>query len=64
MVLTIDRFEENYAVVETESKMMYNVPGALFPGAKEGDMYNLSPCENFRKEKIKQLMEDVWEVES
>lgn len=38
----IDRFEENWAVIEYGSQM-YNLPKSLLPkGAKEGDVLNLS----------------------
>ena len=60
MTITIDRFEGDYAVVETLDRMMYNIPKELLPDAKEGDMFDIVRRENFRKEKIKKLMDDVW----
>ena len=38
----IDRFEGDYAVVETEDKIMVNLPKSLIPGAKEGDVISIS----------------------
>lgn len=42
---------------------MIDVPIALFPGAKEGDLINITidpDATKARKEKIKKLMEAVW----
>lgn len=41
MKIIIDRFEEDFAVVELDEKM-YNVPRALFPEAQEGDTVEIT----------------------
>ncbi len=41
MRVIIDRFEEDYAVVEL-NEMMYTVPRALFDGAHEGDAVEIT----------------------
>lgn len=39
----IDRFEENFAVIECEDKSTFNIPRAILPrNAKEGDVIILS----------------------
>ncbi|NLN59034.1 MAG: DUF3006 domain-containing protein [Gammaproteobacteria bacterium] len=64
MNLTIDRFEGNFAVCETETREMVNIPLLVLPGAVEGDIINIvidkSETEQQRK-KIEKLMNDVWE---
>ena len=60
MIITIDRIEGEYLVVETEEEMMYNIPKDLLPNAKEGDMFEILPRENYRKEKIRRLMDEVF----
>jgi len=39
MQITIDRIEGDFAVVEIPDMTTIDVPLALFPGAKEGDVY-------------------------
>lgn len=42
MRLIIDRFEEEFAVVELENKEMVNLPRSIFPiEAKEGDIIKI-----------------------
>lgn len=41
MKLIIDRFEEDYAVALVEDKPV-NIPRLLLPGAKEGDMVDIT----------------------
>ena len=59
MNLTIDRFEGNFAVCETETREMVNIPLLVLPGAVEGDIINIvidkSETEQQRK-KIEKLM--------
>jgi hypothetical protein len=60
----IDRFEGDYAVVETEDKIMVNLPKLLIPGAKEGDVISISIDEEEtkkRKDNISKLMDDLWQ---
>ena len=41
MRVIIDRFEDNYAVVETENNEFYNIDKNLLEGAKEGDVIDI-----------------------
>jgi len=42
MQIIIDRFEGDFAIVEMPDLRLVNAPKALFPGAMEGDIYNIS----------------------
>ena len=42
MRVIIDRFEDRYAVVETNDKKIYNIDKALLAGAKEGDCISIT----------------------
>lgn len=64
MKVIIDRFEGDYAIVETENKEMVELPITLIPDAKEGDIINItidSEETKNRKEYIQNLMDDLWE---
>lgn len=63
MELIIDRFEEDFAVLEAEDRKCYNVPKEIIPaGAREGDLIIISLGDNSeRKTKIKRLMDDLFE---
>lgn len=65
MKVIIDRFEGDYAVVELPDLTMVDMPISLIPeGAKEGDVLviGIDPDEtDKRKERIKKLMDDLWE---
>lgn len=64
MKIIIDRFEGDFAVVETEDKVMVNLPITLIPGAKEGDVISITIDEvetQQRKDKILKKMDDLWE---
>jgi len=41
MRVIIDRFEEEYAVVELEDGSMAYLPAKLLPGAREGDVVEI-----------------------
>jgi hypothetical protein len=59
----IDRFEGEFAVVELPDRTMVNIPKILVPGAKEGDVLNItidSEATDDRKNKIMKLMDEVW----
>ncbi|ACQ52702.1 DUF3006 domain-containing protein [Clostridium botulinum] len=65
----IDRFEENFAVIELEDKKMINIDKNIIPKkAKEGDVINiegdiitLNEKERKRlKKEIDKLTEDMW----
>ena len=45
MKITVDRFEEKYAVCFTEDKIKIDIPSRLIPDASEGDIYDMT----FRK---------------
>jgi hypothetical protein len=64
MTIIIDRFEGDFAVVETEDKKMINLPQLLVPhGAKEGSVLsielNTGETET-RKRHSADLMKNVW----
>ena len=65
MNIIIDRIEENFAVVELKDKKMINMPIELLPlGAKEGDVLSITIDKNeteARRERINNLMNDLWE---
>ncbi|NFO07470.1 DUF3006 domain-containing protein [Clostridium botulinum] len=65
----IDRFEENFAIIELEDKKMINIDKNIIPKkAKEGDVINiegdiitLNEKERERlKKEIDELTEDMW----
>ncbi|WP_251862193.1 DUF3006 domain-containing protein [Clostridium sp. Marseille-Q2269] len=66
----IDRFEENFAVIELENREMINIDKLRIPKkAKEGDVINIEhniitlnkkESEQLKKE-IDKLTEDLWE---
>lgn len=64
MKFIIDRFEGDYAVVELENKKMANVPKDILPEeAVEGSVISIVIDEDEtmkRKEKIKKLIDDLW----
>lgn len=70
MKVIIDRFEGKYAVCEKENLEMINIDIYKLPtGAKEGDVLIIEGNSirideketESRKERIKKLMEDLWE---
>lgn len=65
MKVIIDRFEGNYAIVELENRSTVDMPKKLIPeGAKEGDVLSIEIATdetNRRKERIKKLMDDLFE---
>jgi hypothetical protein len=63
MLVTIDRFEGEFAVVECPDRRMANLPKILVPDAKEGDVISIELCEdetNKRKREISGLMDDLF----
>lgn len=65
MKVIIDRFEGNYAVVELPDMSTVDMPIELVPKeAEEGDVLiieiDADETKN-RKERIKKLMDDLWE---
>lgn len=65
MNLTIDRFEKDTIVVESENNTFFNLPRKLFPDdAKEGDVFALTKNTletTNRKQRISRLMDDLFE---
>lgn len=65
MKVVIDRFEEQDALVELESREIVRMPKSLVPkGGKEGDVLDITIDEQetrFRKEKAKERMKNLWE---
>jgi hypothetical protein len=65
MKVIIDRFEDNFAIVELEDKNIIDIPIALIPeGAKEGDVLEIridTEETKLRKEKIEKLLNNLWE---
>ncbi len=67
MRVIIDRFEENFAVVEIEPGKFVELPKELVPNAKEKDVILIqkdSKETKKRKQKIEKLMSQVFEEES
>ncbi len=64
MKVIIDRFENNFAVVETEDKQFVNFPRQLVPtGAGEGSVLTINldvGGTEQRRAKIADLMDKVW----
>ncbi|NTW96628.1 MAG: DUF3006 domain-containing protein [Erysipelotrichaceae bacterium] len=63
MKVIIDRFEGDYAVVELPNETFIDVPKALFPDAKEGDVIDVSVDKEDterRKAKIEELMKELF----
>ena len=56
MIFTIDRFEENFAIVELPNGNIINCPKELLPkNAKEGCILTITIDENATKEKLKKI---------
>ncbi|MDU7338624.1 MAG: DUF3006 domain-containing protein [Clostridium sp.] len=64
MKYTIDRFEENFAVVELENRSFVNIPISALPSeAKEGDIISVlidTEETTERRKKIQSMMQDLW----
>lgn len=64
MKVTIDRFEENIAVVEIDVGKFCDVPKELFPGAKAGDVIDIridTDETERRRQAVKELMNELFE---
>ncbi|MCH5184518.1 MAG: DUF3006 domain-containing protein [Oscillospiraceae bacterium] len=61
-MVTVDRFEGDFAVVETENRETVNLPRILVPDASEGDRIRieLAPDTALKKE-IEDFMENLFE---
>lgn len=64
MHFIIDRFENEYALVEMENKTIVSLPKILLPiNAKEGDILEISILKNLteqRRKEIKKLSDELW----
>ncbi len=63
MKVIIDRFENDFAVIEIENGKTISVPKILFPNAKEGDVISIIVDKEEtkkRKEKIQNLINDLF----
>ncbi len=64
MKITIDRFENDIAVVETENGDILNIPKLLFPSdAKEGSIVHITVDESeteVRRAEMKKKMNDIF----
>ncbi len=63
MRVIIDRFEGDFAVVETENGAFVNLPKCLVPDAKEGDVISITIDHaetEKREEKINHLMDKLF----
>ncbi len=69
MKYTVDRVEGEYAVCQAEDRSMVHIPlKRLWPGIEEGDriseengVYSAEPPEEDGKERIKSLLDDLFE---
>ena len=61
----IDRFEGDYAVIESGDRQTFNLPRILMPTAKEGDVISITVAVDqdetkSRQEKIKNMMNNFF----
>ena len=64
MLVTIDRFEGDFAVVELPDMTFLDVPKELFPNAKEGDIFKIEKDESEKQlieDRIKQLTDELFQ---
>lgn len=63
MNFTVDRFEGDFAVIETENGLFLNIPKEFLPDdVREGDVFSLvKTTDQSRKERIENLMNDLFE---
>ena len=63
----IDRFEGDWAIIETENCLTFNMPrSSLPPGLKEGDVLNIQVSIDLvatkkRTEKSKRMIENLFD---
>lgn len=66
MIVTIDRFEGDFAVCLTDEKVKIDIPTALLPdGSKEGKIYDMQFIELIdeeekRRERITSKAKKLW----
>ncbi|CDV96352.1 Protein of unknown function (DUF3006) [Desulfitobacterium hafniense] len=62
----IDRFEGDFAVIESGDRQMFNLPRTLMPEAKEGDVISIAVIVDeketkSRRERIKGMMNNFFD---
>ena len=60
----LDRFEEDFALVELENKEIVNIPRILVSEAEEGDIIEIRICKEEtrqRQEEIEKIADDLFE---
>lgn len=60
----LDRFEEDFALVELENKEIVNIPRILVSEAEEGDIIEIRICKEEtrqRQEEIEKITNDLFE---
>ncbi|MBQ3038781.1 MAG: DUF3006 family protein [Clostridia bacterium] len=60
MIVTIDRFEESYAVLVDKQFHSYNVPKVLLSEFCEGDKIEIKKIDNDDSERIEKKMENIF----
>jgi len=66
-VFIIDRFEGDWAIIETENRHTFNMPRSSLPlGLKEGDVINIQVSIDLvatkeRTEKSKRMVENLFD---
>lgn len=60
MIVTLDRFEGDYAVLEDKKFKSYNVPKALLSEFCEGDKIEIRKVDNDDLERIKKKTENIF----
>ncbi len=64
MKVILDRFEEDFALVELENKEIVNIPRILVSEAEEGDIIEIRICKEEtrqRQEEIEKIANDLFE---
>lgn len=63
MFVVIDRFEGDFAIVQTSDDKMYTIPRPLVNRANEGDVIEITVNETEtkrRKESVQNRMKKLW----
>lgn len=63
MQIIVDHIEDDYLVVELEDLSTIDVPRALIPNAKEGDVVDIiinEEATNERREEVHKLMDELF----
>lgn len=63
MQITVDHIEDDYLVVELEDLTTIDIPRALIPNAKEGDVVDIiinEEATNERRKEVHKLMDELF----